>query len=319
MPEAGSPVAAHGPRSAHGLWRLLAVPGMRPGLAVAVAERFPSWSALADAEPAALERLGQPVPLLSEGVPDVPLPRPPDVDVVSYFDAGYPRALRDIPNPPAVLWLRGRLPDLPGVAVVGTRDPSPAGRTVAGRVAASAVSADLAVVAGLSPGIDEAAHEAALSVCGVTVAVLGGGVDALPSTAEALAARIVSGGGTVLSERPPDEDATRGTLDARDRIQSGLSAAVVVVQAPWGDATMHTARFAIVQQRLLATVAPEPEVDADVVRNAGNRALAHPDGVDPSLLHASGRLGARIANRRPCADVVIRSGADLAGLWQRLA
>jgi DNA processing protein len=306
-----------GPRSAHGLWRIMAVPGMRPGLAVAVAERFPTWSALADADGPTLARVAEAAAALVSGVPEVPLPRTTDAAVIGHFDEAYPQALRDVPNPPAVLWVRGRVPDAPAVAVVGTRDPTAAGAGAAARIAASAVSAGLVVVAGLSPGIDAAAHEATLASAGRTIAVLGGGVAALPPPTADLARRIVAADGAVLSERPPDEEPTRATLDARDRIQAGLSRAVVVVQAPQGDPTLHTARFALVQGRLLATVAPEPPTDADAVRNAGNRALAHPDGVDPSLLHASGRLGARIANRRPCADVVLRSGADLPALWER--
>lgn len=204
------------------------------------------------------------------------------------------------------------------MAIVGTRRPTQAGLDLAIRAATSAVAAGLGVISGLAPGIDTAAHEAALEAGGRTWAVLGSGVDALtPEAGLALAERIVSCGGGLVSELEPGTGVRPRYLVARDRIQSGLSLAVVVCQCETSSGTMHTARFAIEQGRLLAVAAP---VAAGLRQRAwsGNRALCDPEGCDPALLSARGALAAAVSARRPVADVVWRSDADLVALWRRL-
>lgn len=231
---------------------------------------------------------------------------------------GYPAGLRSIPSPPKTLWVRGTLPPAAAVAVVGTRHPSRFGRSVADAAARSAVAAGLAVISGLAAGIDTVAHESALAAGGLTWAVLGSGVDVpTPISNAALAEEIVARGGGLIAEVPLGTPVGRQQLVARDRIQSGLSLAVVICQCETSSGAMHTARFAVVQGRLLVVVRPRGP-DGAVTACSGNVALADPNGCDPALLSATGRTAELLRARRPMADVVIDDREELAELFERL-
>jgi DNA processing protein len=229
-------------------------------------------------------------------------------DVIGIDEPGYPANLRSIPFPPKVLWVRGALPPVGAVAIVGTRHPTRFGRSVAHAAACSAVAAGLAVISGLAAGIDTVAHESALAAGGRTWAVLGSGVDVpTPVSNAVLAEEIVASGGGLLAEVPPGTPVGRRHLVARDRIQSGLSLAVVICQCEISSGAMHTARFAAIQGRLLVVVRPRGPGRA-VTACTGNVALADPNGCDPALLSATGKT----------ADVVIDSRDELAELLERL-
>lgn len=217
---------------------------------------------------------------------------------------GYPRLLAGLARPPARLWLTGEPPPERAVAVVGTRHPDPAGRALAARWAAELAGAGYAVVSGLAVGIDAAAHRAALEAGGRTWAVLGCGVDR-PACPEdpSLGGDIVAAGGGLIAEVPPGTPASAQTLVARDRIQTGLSLACVVVQTDLRSGTMHTARFCLQQGRVLAVAVPPPGSGA--ASWAGNRALLDPRGSDPAVVHARGGLARELAGRRPLADLAI--------------
>lgn len=231
----------------------------------------------------------------------------------------YPESLRSIPSPPARLWVCGTLPPLEVVAVVGTRRPSAFGRRVADAVARTAVAAGLGVVAGLATGVDTVAHRAALDAGGRTWAVLGSGVDVpTPWSNRVLAAEIVETGGGLVAEVPPGTDRSARQLVARDRIQAGLSCAVVICQCEVGSGAMHTARFALVQRRPLVVARPAPS-EAALPASSGNLALCDPAGCEPALLGATGRVAAALAGRRPMADVVVTARGELPGLWAGLA
>jgi DNA processing protein len=172
---------------------------------------------------------------------------------------------------------------------------------VADAAARSAVAAGLAVISGLAAGIDTVAHESALAAGGLTWAVLGSGVDVpTPISNAALAEEIVARGGGLIAEVPLGTPVGRQQLVARDRIQSGLSLAVVICQCETSSGAMHTARFAVVQGRLLVVVRPRGP-DGAVTACSGNVALADPNGCDPALLSATGRTAAhgRRGDRRP--------------------
>jgi len=204
------------------------------------------------------------------------------------------------------------------VAIVGTRHPTSFGRAVAAAAARSAVAAGLAVISGLAAGIDTIAHATAMSAGGLTYAVIGSGVDVpTPRSNVSLAEEIVASGGGLIAEVPPGTPASRRQLVARDRIQSGLSLAVVVCQCETSSGAMHTARFAAVQGRLLAVVRPKGPASA-VRACTGNLALVDPAGCDPALLSAAGATAEIIRNRRPMADVVIEDRAGFGELWARL-
>lgn len=167
-------------------------------------------------------------------------------------DEAYPRLLREIEEPPPVLFVRGDLAALQGlaVAVVGTRRATEAGRRIAARIAAAVCRVEGCVVSGLAVGIDGAAHAAALSTGGRTVAVLGSGLDRLfPRVHGRLADTITANGGALVSEHPPDAVPTRGAFPRRNRVISGLSKATVVVEAGLGSGALITARWALEQGR----------------------------------------------------------------------
>ncbi|MGA2804343.1 MAG: DNA-processing protein DprA [Acidimicrobiales bacterium] len=239
-------------------------------------------------------------------------------DVIGIHAPGYPARLASIPSPPKTLWVRGVLPPVAAVAIVGTRHPTRFGRGVAEAAATSAVAAGLGVVSGLAAGVDTVAHESALAAGGATWAVLGSGVDVpTPVSNSALAEEIVSCGGGLISEVPPGTPVSRSQLVARDRVQSGLSLAVVVCQCESSSGAMHTARFAVVQGRLLVVVRPKGR-DTAVMASSGNLALADPGGCDPALFSATGQVAELIGARHPVADVVIDDPEELAELFAKL-
>ena len=173
--------------------------------------------------------------------------------VVTVDDPRYPHRLAAIEMPPHLLFVLGDpavLEARAAIAVVGTRRASDAGRAVASRLAAALVGVGATVVSGLAVGIDGAAHAAAVHAGGTTIAVIGSGHAALyPPVHDALAASIVANGGAVVSELAPDVEPTKGTFPRRNRVISGLSDAVVVVEAPARSGALITASWALEQGR----------------------------------------------------------------------
>jgi DNA processing protein len=180
------------------------------------------------------------------------------VTVLTLAEETYPSRLRIIELPPPVLFLRGdpAALDRPrSIAVVGTRRPTDAGRTTAGRIADGVAALGATVVSGLALGIDGAAHAAAVRAGTPTVAVIGGGHERLyPSAHRALARSIAASGGAVLSEFTPDTQPSRGTFPRRNRIISGLADATVVVEAGSRSGALTTAAWALEQGRSLYLV-----------------------------------------------------------------
>ena len=173
--------------------------------------------------------------------------------VVTPGDPEYPRRLLAIELPPPALFVRGTLTPLARahvVAIVGTRRPSPLGRRLASRIAAGLARAGAAVVSGLAIGIDGAAHAACVTARRPTVAFIGGGHAALfPRAHDRLADAIVEGGGAVVSEYAPRVEPSKGTFPQRNRLISGASDAVVVVEAGARSGALVTASWALEQGR----------------------------------------------------------------------
>lgn len=292
-------------RQVAGLLALMSYAGIGAGKALLLADRYASWEELRAAEPESLRKLiGAAHVALAEPPPPT-RPAPDGVTVIGFFDDSFPIALKAIPSPPAVLWVRGQLDQLAGaVAIVGTRQPTPQGLAATRALSARACQLGAPVVSGLALGVDAVAHEACLAVGGRTLAVLGSGVDVpSPSQHRDLAARILEAGGALISEMPPGTAPSARTLVARNRLQAGLSRTVVIAQCGIPSGTLHTAGFALQQSRTLAAVTPDPAEDP--ARWRGNTALLDPAGLatlGAQELPATLLKGA--AGRRPAAQPV---------------
>ncbi len=177
--------------------------------------------------------------------------------LVSYGCPEYPERLKEIYDPPPVLWVRGpaRLLSRPAIAIVGTRHPSPYGSGVAEMLARDLAVRRLLVVSGMARGIDSCAHRGALAARMPTVAVWGTGIDVVyPKENKKLAEEILELGGAIVSEVPMGTFPAPQNFPRRNRILSGLSVAVLVVEAGENSGTRVTARCAAEQNRDLFAV-----------------------------------------------------------------
>ena len=173
------------------------------------------------------------------------------IQVLTWEDETYPQRLKEIEQPPPVLYLRGELipEDDWAVAIVGSRRVTPYGRQVTEEIASFLAASGVTVVSGLARGVDALAHKAALKAGGRTLAVLGSGVDRIyPPENRALAEQIYTRG-AVLSDYAPGTPPEASNFPPRNRIISGLSMAVVVVEAGETSGALITAEFAAEQGR----------------------------------------------------------------------
>jgi DNA processing protein len=175
-----------------------------------------------------------------------------DVALLSLDDPAYPIRLKEIYDPPLVLYVRGN-PEIlvqPGVAIVGTRHPTPYGLGMAERLACDLAMHGLVIISGMARGVDTAGHRGALSCKGRTVAVFGTGVDVMyPKENTRLADQIVALGGALISEFPLGTSAFPQNFPIRNRIISGMSVGVLVIEAAEYSGTRITARCALEQNR----------------------------------------------------------------------
>src|SRR5580698_5204282 len=172
--------------------------------------------------------------------------------VLTPEDEAYPERLREIYDPPAVLWIRGdvRLLARPGIAVVGTRHPSPYGAGMEELLSRDLAHRRLVILSGMARGVDTAAHKGALDAGGKTVAVWGTGIDVIyPKENKKLAENIVASGGTIVSEYPLGTFPAPQNFPIRNRILSGMSVGVLVIEAAEYSGTRITARCAMEQNR----------------------------------------------------------------------
>jgi len=177
--------------------------------------------------------------------------------LVSFSCAEYPERLKEIYDPPPVLWVRGDagLLSRPSIAVVGTRHPSPYGSGIAEMLSRDLAARRLLIVSGMARGIDTCAHRGALAARMPTVAVWGTGIDVVyPKENKKLAEEILASGGAIVSELPMGSFPAPQNFPRRNRILSGLSVAVLVVEAAENSGTRVTARCAAEQNRDLFAV-----------------------------------------------------------------
>jgi DNA processing protein len=178
------------------------------------------------------------------------------VTIVTESDEKYPSSLRNIPDPPGVLFIRGGIKASDGIAVaiVGTRHATQYGLAQAERLAAGLARCGYTIVSGLARGIDAAAHRGALKAGGRTLAVLGSGVlNIYPPENESLSNEITQRG-AIISENPPRSPPLSGAFPQRNRIVTGLTLGVVVVEAADRSGALISARHAMEQDRIVFAV-----------------------------------------------------------------
>lgn len=214
--------------------------------------------------------------------PRIPWIETGQVHVITESHAVYPPLLRQIPSPPPVLYIRGSIEALhvPAIAVVGTRQASAYGLAAVRTLLPPVARQGISIVSGLALGIDAAAHRVALEHQGITVAVLGSGVDMIyPWPHRDLAQQIITVSGAVISEFPLGAGPMRHHFPQRNRIISGLCRATLVVEAGEKSGALVTAKFTLDQNRELLAV-PGP--------------ITSPTSIGPNNWL---RLGARLAAR----------------------
>lgn len=239
-------------------WLVLArAPGLGAVGFQRLLERFSSPGAVLEADPAALE-LPAPTrrylrrPDRAAAERDLAWARAEDCHILSLHDPRYPELLRQTAGAPPLLFLRGDPSCLTGpqIAMVGSRNPTPAGRRLAAAFAAALARSGFTITSGLALGIDAESHRGALEAGGGTIAVLGSGPDRIyPARHKALAARILDRGGALVSELPPGSGPRPEHFPRRNRVISGLSLGCLVVEAALRSGSLITARQAADQGR----------------------------------------------------------------------
>ncbi|MDA7977433.1 MAG: DNA-processing protein DprA [Pirellulales bacterium] len=241
--------------------RLALVPGVGPRIRQALLERFGSPEAVFSASQAALRetsgvgvKLAQAISAARNNLDIAGLIaecRDDNVGIITQCDDAYPRLLQEIHDPPGVLFVDGQLQsaDALAIAIVGTRHATNYGLAQAQGLAAGLARAGLTIVSGLARGVDAAAHRGALKAGGRTIAVLASGVrNIYPPEHEELAAEIASQG-AVVSEAPPRVAPRSGVFPQRNRVISGMSLGVLVIEAAARSGALITARHAMEQGR----------------------------------------------------------------------
>lgn len=174
------------------------------------------------------------------------------IDIISIEDKEYPSNLREIYNPPICLYIKGNKNIFQniGIGVIGCRECSDYGKKVAQKFSYDLASKNINIVSGLAKGIDSYAHLGALYCKGLTTAVLGSGIDIIyPKENYYLATKILETNGTIISEYPPGIEPQRMNFPARNRIISGLTNGILVVEAKKKSGTLITVDFALEQGR----------------------------------------------------------------------
>ncbi|MEX2007596.1 MAG: DNA-processing protein DprA [Candidatus Levyibacteriota bacterium] len=172
------------------------------------------------------------------------------ISFITQVDKEYPKLLRQIPNPPIVLYIKGdpKLLDIKSrkIAIVGTRHITSYGRQITEMFAGELAHSGLVIVSGMALGVDGVAHSSCIDVGGKTIAVLGNGVDTpYPRENEKLYEQILDSGGLILSEYPPGTPPSAGSFPARNRIVAGLSSGILVTEGAADSGSLITANFGL--------------------------------------------------------------------------
>jgi DNA processing protein len=238
---------------------LTLVPGIPPAKQRALLDKFRTPQAIIDAPAPSVSYVAGPkiAELIAQGpqasIVDATLRwlAKPGCQLVTINDAAYPKALREIADPPAVLYVQGRveLLDRPAFAIVGSRNATPQGLRDAHAFARALSEEGLAIVSGLALGIDAAAHRGGLAAAGSSIAVMGTGPDIVYPRRNLELAHALAAQGCLASEFPVGMPSLAGNFPRRNRLISGLARGVLVVEAALRSGSLTTARFALEQNR----------------------------------------------------------------------
>lgn len=214
-----------------------------------------------------------------------------DIKIVTYLDKEYPQRLKNITDPPTVLYYKGDIScfnRMNAVAIIGTREPTEYGIKIARNLGSSFGKRDYIVVGGLALGCDTFGHEGCLDEGGKTFAVMPCGLDAIyPAKNKHLAKKILDKGGGLISEYPISTRPYKNLFVERDRLQSGLCDGVVVIETGETGGTLHTVGYALEYKRVVACYS-HPEKYLKEPKTFGNQKLikegkAFPINNDESL------------------------------------
>ncbi len=241
--------------------RLALVSGVGPLLRQRLLNRFGSPTAVLNAAPSDLRDVEGIGPKISKAISaaemevdaegEIASCRANNIQILIDTEESYPRALREIHDPPGILFVQGEIrpADALAIAIVGSRHATHYGLAQAERLGASLSQAGLTIISGLARGIDAAAHRGALSVGGRTIAVLGSGLLNIYPPEHVELAREVIAHGALISESPPQAAPMSGAFPQRNRIISGMSLGIIVVEAAIRSGALITARHAMEQGR----------------------------------------------------------------------
>lgn len=241
-------------------WLALArVPGLHAGTLAPLLQNFPDAAAFVSASPEALRAAGADAKLI-DGLRSLPeaalasdrrwLERETH-HFIAWGSESYPHLLMQLSDAPVGLYVRGNpaLLALPQLAIVGSRNPTPADRDNAHSFAAHLARCGFVITSGLAIGIDAASHHGALHAQGATIAVCGTGLDINYPRANAALADVIAESGALISEFPPGTPAIKGNFPRRNRVISGLALGTLVVEAAVRSGSLITARLAAEQGR----------------------------------------------------------------------
>ncbi len=229
-----------------------------------------------------------------------------DVSITTYFDAEYPPGLRDLSDPPLILWHRGSIPKQKSISIVGTRNIDDWGRSTTRKLAHMAGEAGFAVVSGLALGVDTEAHIGCLETTSPTVGILACDVRfPTPKSNAQLANQILEAGGCLIAEVPLGATTEAHSLIARNRLQAAWSQSLLVTQCGIPSGTLHTVRFALELERTLVVLKPPHEAKGE--QYEGIRNLTDDYKFDSRILGGSKKFQESNQGKTRGADVMIGS------------
>jgi DNA processing protein len=203
--------------------------------------------------------------------------------ILSPYTGSFPQTLADIPSPPLALYAKGNvglLDKVQALAVIGTREPDSSAVDQGRRLVAAIAESGFCIVSGLAKGCDTIAHEICLEYNSPTIAVMAHGLDyCYPAQNRPLARAIVEKQGLLVSEYRPGIRPQRGYFVARDRLQSGLSRAVCVIETGISGGAMHTIRFAEKQGRMIGCMDNQAEGNRLLIDRRGAYPLSSPQSI----------------------------------------